>query len=221
MTKPSFYDKLTDEEKKEYDSSIKQASKTQKKSYVEKNIDVWKKFFDGSAGLRQFARDSTKAKSGFQYFFTRQTKTCFQYKSFVADLLEAIALVDGLSAQRKSMMKYELVKFLRGGQKVSKAGDQVVDQSVAVAELNQIARDKQKEREAQRVAENLEKVVAQRELNLVGKKQVEQKASVSTFKKVAAQTDDFEKIRQEKEERGECPYADGTPQAERWHLNRE
>lgn len=220
MSKPSFYDKLTDEEKKEYENSIKKASNTSKESYVEKNIDVWKKFFEGSAGLKQFARNSTKAKSGFRYFFNRKGKTCFQYKSFVADLLEAIALQEGLSAQRKSMMKYELVKFLRGGQKFSRAGDKAESESdFDPEELNRIARRKEKEKQAIRNAKNLQKVVIQKELNAVTKQASEPIATTRpSFEKVA---EEAEQARKEKEDADVCPYADGTPQANRWHLNRD
>lgn len=197
MSKPSFYDKLTDEEKKEYDNSIKKASNTNKESYAEKNIDTWVKFLAGHKNITDFKRESKKADSPYQYFFTRNGKTCFQYKSFVADLLEAIALQDGLSAQRKSMMKYELVKFLRGGQKSSRAGDKAESESdFDPEELNRIAQRKEKEKQAIRNAKNLQKVVIQKELNAVTKKASEPIAD-------------------------ECPFADGTAQANRWYMNRD
>jgi len=220
MSKPSFYDKLTDEEKKEYDNSIKKASNTSKESYVEKNIDSWVKFLAGHRNITDFKRESKKADSPYQYFFTRNGKTCFQYKSFVADLLEAIALQDGLNAQRKSMMKYELVKFLRGGQKFSRAGDKAETETDDVSEeLNDVARRKEKEKQAIRNAKNLQKAVVQKELNALAKQASEPIATTRpSFEKMA---EEAEQARKEKEDADVCPYADGTPQANRWHLNRD
>lgn len=199
MSKPSFYDKLTDEEKKEYDQKINSAIKQEKESYVSLNSDLWKKFLEGEARLTDFPRVSKSASSEYQYFFTRNGKTCFQYKSFVKDMLEAISIVEGLSSQRKSMMKYELVKFLQP-QKFSRAGDRggvgVEVKPSPAEELNAVARAKVAEKKAQRIADNLNKTAIQQELNIAAKE------------------------KKEEEESERCPYAEGTPQANRWHLNR-
>jgi hypothetical protein len=198
MSKPSFYDKLTEEEKKEYDAKIKSVSAKEKESYVAKNIKLWKKFLQGDARLTDFPRLSRSATSEYQYFFTRNGKTCFQYKSFVKDLLEAIASVESLSPQRKSMMKYELVKFLQP-QKFSRAGERggagVEVKPSPAEELNAVARAKEAEKKAQRIADNLNKSAIQQELNIAAKEKKE-------------------------EDSERCPYADGTPQANRWHMNR-
>jgi hypothetical protein len=99
------------------------------KTYVQKNIDVWKKFLAGEAGIKHFMRSSrsTKTTSKHQYLFNRGGKDCFQYKEFVKDLLEAICERDGLTKQRAAMMKHELRKALQsrpqqpGIKKTSKA----------------------------------------------------------------------------------------------------
>ena len=188
MTKPSFYDKLTDEEKKEYDESIKVASKTKKESYVLKNFDLWKKFLQGDARTTDFARESKTATSEHQYYFTRNGRSCFQYKSFVADMLEGIALVDGLNSQRKSMMKYELVKFLKG-QRTSTAGDKpqepVAKTKPSISEqLNEAAKSQKEEKKRQQ---------AVIELNEAGKEkaittELNDLAKIQEFKKKATAT---------------------------------
>lgn len=213
MSKPSFYDKLTDEEKKEYENSIKKASNTSKESYVEKNIDTWVKFFAGHKSITDFKRESKKADSPYQYFFTRQKKTCFQYKSFVADLLEAIALQDGLNAQRKSMMKYELIKFLRGGQKFSRAGDRSgagVEVNKEVEELNAVGRAKEAEKKAKRIANNLNKSAYVKELNAVTKAKDEPVITTRpSFEQMTPQrTADGKKVI--------CPFEANDPQSDKW-----
>ena len=216
MSKPSFYDKLTEEEKKEYDAKIKSVSAKEKESYVAKNIRLWKKFLQGDARLTDFPRLSRSATSEYQYFFTRNGKTCFQYKSFVKDLLEAIASVESLSPQRKSMMKYELVKFLQP-QKFSRAGDKQEEEPKkessakdAVKELNAIGMAKVKAEKEKRVAKELNKVAVAKELNAVTKAKDEPVMTTRpSFEQMTPQrTADGKKII--------CPFKANDPQSDKW-----
>ena len=119
MTEKPSYEEL-ERQLAETKAKLEKAKKTEK-TYVQKNIDDWKKFLDGQLGLLHFKRSSRseKTKSKFQYFFTRGGKNCFQYKDFVKDLLEAICEKEGLSKQRLAMMRLELRKSLQ--KKPSKA----------------------------------------------------------------------------------------------------
>lgn len=211
MSKPSFYDKLTDAEKKEYDEKIS-AMKKEKESYVSKNMKTWNEFFSGKAGLRQFARDSKSAKSKYQYFFTRDKNECFQYKSFVADLLEAIALKEGLSSQRKSMMKYELVRFLQP-QRTSRAGERSgagVEVNKEIEELNAIGRAKEAEKKAKQVANNINKSAIVKELNAIPKAKEEP---------IITKRPSFEQMTPQRTADGKkviCPFDAGDPKSDKW-----
>ena len=215
MSKPSFYEKLTDAEKKEYDEKISSALKQEKESYVSLNSDLWKKFLEGEARLTDFPRISKTASSEYQYFFTRNGKTCFQYKSFVKDLLEAIGIVEGLSSQRKSMMRYELVKFLQP-QKYSRAGDRggagvEVKKSSAVEELNAVGRANEAKKKAKRVADNLNKSAVAKELNEAVKKEPIQTTRLS-FEQMAERTPDGKKWL--------CPFKSDDPKSDKWLMDR-
>jgi len=119
MTEKPSYEEL-ERQLAETKDKLEKAKKREK-TYVQKNIDVWKKFLDGQSTLNDFTRTSrsTKTKSKTQYFFSRNGKKCFQYKDFVKDLLEAICEKEGLSKQRLAMMRLELRKSLQ--KKPSKA----------------------------------------------------------------------------------------------------
>lgn len=216
MSKPSFYDKLTDEEKKEYDQKINSATKQVKESYVSANSELWKKFLEGEARLTDFARSSKSASSKYQYFFNRNGKTCFQYKSFVKDLLEAIGLAEGLSSQRKSMMRYELVKFLQP-QKYSRTGDRggvgVEVKPSPAEELNAVARAKEAEKKAKRVADNLNKTAVAKELNKAVKKEpISMLAQANSLTGMAERTPDGKKWL--------CPFNSNDPKSDQWLLDR-
>jgi len=113
MTEKPSYEEL-ERQLAETKAKLEKAKKTEK-TYVQKNIDDWKKFLDGQLGLLHFKRSSRseKTKSKYQYFFTRGGKKCFQYKDFVKDLIEAICEKEGLSKQRLAMMRLELRKSLQ------------------------------------------------------------------------------------------------------------
>lgn len=113
MTDKPTYEQL-EQQLAQAEAKLKKVKKLEK-SYVQKNIDLWKKFLAGEAGIKHFLRSSrsTKTTSKHQYFFNRGGKDCFQYKEFVKDLLEAICEKDGLSKQRAAMMKHELRKALQ------------------------------------------------------------------------------------------------------------
>jgi hypothetical protein len=211
MSKPSFYDKLTDAEKKEYDEKIS-AITQEKESYVSRHSELWKKFLEGEARLTDFPRDSKTASSQHQYFFTRNGKTCFQYKSFVKDMLEAIAHVEDLSSQRKSMMKYELVRFLQP-QRTSRAGDRSgagVEVNKEVEELNAIGRAKEAEKKAKQVADNLNKSAIAKELNSVTKAKEEPIITTRpSFEQMTPQrTADGKKVI--------CPFNANDPKSDKW-----
>lgn len=233
MTKPSFYDKLTDEEKKEYDESIKVASKTKKESYVLKNFDLWKKFLQGDARTTDFARESKTATSEHQYYFSRNGRSCFQYKSFVADMLEAIALVDGLNSQRKSMMKYELVKFLKGS-RASKLrdvwahpmGDKPQEQEPSIAEqLNQAAKSQKEEKKRQQAVLQLNEVGKEKaistELNDLAKIQELKKKAITnrpSFEQMGKSLADVARTPDGK--KYICPFDSSDKRSDQWLMER-
>ena len=83
MTDKPTYEQL-EQQLAQAEAKLKKVKKLEK-SYVQKNIDLWKKFLAGEAGIKHFLRSSrsTKTTSKHQYFFNRGGKDCFQYKEFV------------------------------------------------------------------------------------------------------------------------------------------
>lgn len=137
-----FLDSLSEEQRSTYlKLEKKQKSKNKKQlSYAEKNLELFEKFFAGEAYLTDFTRDSRskKVKSLLRYYFERKAKTnikgdvtqeakmCFQFKTFVSDLLMAKAILEGETdgegnpighQQRFAVMRYELVKYLQSTSK--------------------------------------------------------------------------------------------------------
>jgi hypothetical protein len=137
-----FLDSLSEEQRSTYlKLEKKQKSKNKKLlSYAEKNLDLFEKFFAGEAYLTDFTRDSRSkdVKSLLRYYFERKAKTnikgdvtqeakmCFQFKTFVSDLLMAKAILEGETdgegnpighQQRFAVMRYELVKYLQSTSK--------------------------------------------------------------------------------------------------------
>lgn len=141
-TKQDFLNSLSDEQKKAFlKLEKKQKSKAKPSlSYVEKNLEMFEKFFAGELTLTDFKRDSRSKKvaSQLRYYFerkaktnikgdvTKEAKTCFQFKTFVSDLLMAKAILEGEfdadgkpigQQQRFAVMRYELVKHLQASSK--------------------------------------------------------------------------------------------------------
>lgn len=137
-----FLDSLSEEQRSTYlKLEKKQKSKNKKQlTYAEKNLDLFEKFFAGEAYLTDFTRDSRskKVKSLLRYYFERKAKTnikgdvtqeakmCFQFKTFVSDMLMAKAILEGETdgegnpighQQRFAVMRYELVKYLQSTSK--------------------------------------------------------------------------------------------------------
>ena len=146
MTEKPSYEEL-ERQLAETKAKLEKAKKTEK-TYVQKNIDDWKKFLDGQLGLLHFKRSSRseKTKSKFQYFFTRGGKKCFQYKDFVKDLLEAICEKEGLSKQRLAMMRLELRKSLQArpqepGQKKPSKAQEAEEGAKPVARVKEEAQE--------------------------------------------------------------------------------
>ena len=112
MTEKPSYEEL-ERQLAEAKKQLKKKSKN-KQSYAQKHLKLWEKFFLGDAGLREFPRESRtkKTESPLQYFFVRGDKACFQYKTFILDLIEAYCLANDLPKQRQSMMRYEIKKAL-------------------------------------------------------------------------------------------------------------
>ena len=149
QTKKDFIESLSPEQKKAF-LQLEKKNKSIKKpalSYVEKNIEMFEKFFAGETSITDFMRDSRskKVESQLRYFFSRKPKTnikgeetsapkfCFQFKTFISDLLMAKAILEGLDEdgnsdgwqQRFAVMRYELVKHLQGSRKKKRAGSGV------------------------------------------------------------------------------------------------
>jgi hypothetical protein len=137
-----FLDSLSEEQRSTFlKLEKKQKSKNKKQlSYAEKNLELFEKFFAGEAYLTDFTRDSRSkdVKSLLRYYFERKAKTnikgdvtqeakmCFQFKTFVSDLLMAKAILEGETdekgnpighQQRFAVMRYELVKYLQSTSK--------------------------------------------------------------------------------------------------------
>lgn len=127
MTDKPSYEEL-EQQLAEAKKQLKKKSKN-KETYAQKHVQLWEKFFEGKANLREFPRETRakKTESMHHYFFERNDDFCFQYKTFILDMIEAYCLVKGLPKQRESMMRYELKKALSG--KTKKPGKSVAVKS--------------------------------------------------------------------------------------------
>ena len=155
-TKQDFLNSLSDEQKKAFlKLEKKQKSKAKPSlSYVEKNLEMFEKFFAGELTLTDFKRDSRSKKvaSQLRYYFerkaktnikgdvTKEAKTCFQFKTFVSDLLMAKAILEGEfdadgkpigQQQRFAVMRYELVRHLQASSKKPRKAGKGIEVVVA------------------------------------------------------------------------------------------
>ena len=100
-------------------------------TYVFRNFDFWKLI------LENFPKTNFPDVDGVpRYFYKKNGKNCFRFKYFVADMLEAKAMVDcpANPRSRYSMLKSELLKYLQTEKKrniqskLEKEMKEVVDQ---------------------------------------------------------------------------------------------
>ena len=144
MTDKPTYEELEQlfAEAKEENKRLKKKSKS-KESYAQKHVKLFEKFFLGKANLNEFPRESRskKTESAWQYFFIRNGEACFQYKSFILDMIEAYCLVKDLPKQRESMMRYELKKALSGKTKKPGQTDEVKTRKVETPPVVKKAED--------------------------------------------------------------------------------
>ena len=141
MTDKPSYEEL-EQQLAEAKKQLKKKSKN-KQSYAQKHVKLWEKFFEGEARVTDFPRVSrtTKTESIHQYFFMRNGEACFQYKSFILDMIEAYCLVKDLPKQRESMMRYELKKALSGKTKKPGQTDEVKTRKVETPPVVKKAED--------------------------------------------------------------------------------
>lgn len=95
-------------------------------SFVYRNFDLWAELLSGLKEI-PFPTHKTKKKINDswhefdqdEYFYEKNGKDCFKFKSFISDLLEAKAMVDcpGNPSGRYSMLKSELIKHLKADKK--------------------------------------------------------------------------------------------------------
>lgn len=185
-TKKELLDSLSEEQKALFLKLEKKQRSKQKPvlTYVEKNLDMFEKFFAGELTLTDFKRDSRSKKvaSQLRYYFerkaktnikgdiTQEAKTCFQFKTFVSDLLMAKAILEGEfdadgkptgHQQRFAVMRYELVKHLQASSKKPRKSGKGVEVVVAKDGKDETLEESLKQKA---IAEaNLEKVVVPQE----------------------------------------------------------
>jgi hypothetical protein len=151
MTEKPSYEELERQlaEAKKENKHLKKKSKN-KETYAQKHVKLFEKFFLGKANLNEFPRvsRSKKTESAWQYFFIRNGKACFQYKSFILDMIEAYCLVNDLPKQRESMMRYELKKALSGKTKKPGQTDEVKTRKAETPPVEKTAEDVAKETQA-------------------------------------------------------------------------
>ena len=85
-------------------------------TYVFRNFDFWKLI------LENFPKTNFPDVDGVpRYFYKKNGKNCFRFKYFVADMLEAKAMVDcpDNPRSRYSMLKSELLKYLQTEKKLN------------------------------------------------------------------------------------------------------